>query len=155
VSTVKRIETMEDVERLIALGRKMHAESPVYKDMDFDEDRVRAYGKMALENPKDWGVFFVDDDGETVAMVSVFVAPKYFSGKRREASDMLLYAEPSRRGGMAAFRCMKAVEKWAKENGVQAINMAVSAGIDDETAIRFYDGMGYKKSAVTMTKEIV
>jgi len=145
---------MEDVERMISLGRKMHAESPVYRNMEYDENRLRGYGRMALDNPEEWGMFFVDKEGETVAMVAVFVAPKYFSGRRREASDMFLYAERGRRGGIAAMRCMRAVEKWAKENNVKAINMSVSAGIDDERAVRFYEGIGYNQSAVTMTKEV-
>ena len=154
MSKVRRIQNMEDVERMIALGRKMHAESPVFCRMEYEEERLRAYGRMALENPQDWGVFYVDDNGETIAMVSVFVTPKYFSSKNREANDMFLYARPDRRGGLAAARCMRAVEAWAKENDVSAINMAVSAGIDDDRAVRFYEGMGYRQSAVTMTKEV-
>lgn len=154
MSKVKRLQSLDEAERMIDLGRLMHKESPVYKNMEFDEDRMRAYARMAIENPKDWGVFHVEDNGETIAMIVVFVSPKWFSGSYREANDMVFYARRDRRGGLAAARCLKEVEKWASDNDVDAVTITVSAGINDDAGVRLCQGVGFKQAGVIMSKEI-
>jgi GNAT superfamily N-acetyltransferase len=154
VSNVKRLQTIEEAERMIELGRLMHSESPAYKNMEFDEARMRAYARMAIDNPQDWGVFYVEDDEETVAMIAVFVSPKWFSGSYREANDMVFYARQDRRGGLAAARCLKAVEDWASKNNVDAVTITVSAGINDNAAVRLCQGVGFSQAGVIMSKEL-
>ena len=152
---IKQLRYYSDAERLIELGHQMHQESPAYRHIDYDYDKLRGYARMAIETPSQMGIFFAEQNNEAIAMVAMFVAEKYFSTTYKEAHDLFLYAKPGRRGGLAAARCMQAIERWAKNHDIKALNMSVSAGIDDEGAVRFYDGMGYKQSAVTMTKEVV
>lgn len=148
---VKRAETLEEITRMIELGRKMHAESR-YAHLPYDEEKLMAYGRDALAKPDSWGVFFAEQDGVTFAMVVLVKMPYYFCTGRYRATDFFLYVDPSRRGGLAAARCIKAAEEWAKEAGIDEICFGVTADINNEAAERFYSGFGYKPSGRMMYK---
>ena len=144
---------MDDIERMIALGRRMHAESR-FSAIPYDEDKLRGYGEIALARPHEWGVFFVPGEATTLAMMAVYKTPYYFSQEVFYATDLFLYVDASKRGGLSAARCLRAVEDWGRANEVHALHLGISAAINNEAAERFYAGMGYTPSGRTMVKEL-
>ena len=150
---VRRIRDEADVEKMIELGAKMHAESR-YMDIPYDRAKLAEYGRAAIENPFTWGGFLVEDEeGKVYAMIGGFKAPFYFSSDVFQVTDFFIYVDKSKRGGLAAARCLKALEEWAGNVKAYEIVFGISAGINDETAERFYKGLGYTQVGTLMRKQ--
>lgn len=151
---IRRAATIYDIDKMIELGEQMHAESR-FASMPYDKTKLRSYGYLALDKPDEWGVFIAEDDrGEVHAMIAVYVSPFYFTDERTHTNDFFLYVSKGRRGGLAAARCVKAVEAWAAEVGVDEIQFGITAGIDDNAAERLYRGLGYNTTGRIMTKGV-
>lgn len=146
------MSSMEDVERMIDLGREMHAES-VFASMPYLEDKLRAFGRYYIDNPKAGVGVVAEDDNGVAAMMAMSVHERYFNDERY-AYDMLLYVRKDKRGGLAAARVLKDVEKWAKEQSIKEVMVGIFAGISNDTAQRFYSAMGYEPAGIVMRKEV-
>jgi GNAT superfamily N-acetyltransferase len=151
---IRRAETIYDIDKMIELGAQMHADSR-FASMPYDKVKLRSYGHLALGKPDDWGVFIAEDKtGEVQAMIAVYVSPFYFTDERKHTNDFFLYVAKGKRGGIAAARCVKAVEAWAAEVGVNEIQFGITAGIDDDAAERLYRALGYNMTGRIMTKGV-
>lgn len=146
------MSSMQDVDRMIALGREMHAES-IFASMPYNDDKLRAFGNYYINEPEAGvGVVAEDDDG-IGAMMVMSVVNRYFNDEKY-ASDMLLYVRKDKRGGLAAARVLKEVEKWAKERSIKEIMVGIFAGISNDKAQRFYTALGYEPAGVVLRKEV-
>ena len=150
---IRRIRDEADVEKMIELGAKMHAESR-YMDIPYDRAKLAEYGRAAIENPFTWGGFLAEDEqGKVYAMIAGFKAPFYFSSDAFQVTDAFVYVDKSKRGGLAAARCVKALEEWAGNVKAHEIVFGISAGINNAAAERLYTGLGYTQVGTLMRKQ--
>jgi len=151
---VRRAENANDITRMIELGAKMHHES-VYSKYDYDKKYLQHYGEHMLKHPEEYGLFLAEDgDGEITAMVAGFISPLYFNPEVKVAHDFFLYVHPQMRGGLSAVKLMRAYEKWAKQAGASEVSMGITAGIANETAAKFFGGIGYESKGSYLNKEV-
>lgn len=117
-----REATLEDVPRIVELGRKFIANGP-YKDQLDNPAQADHIARWMIVNQKA-KVLVAQMDGTIQGMIAFIIYPHYFTGQPT-ANEMIWYVEPEARAGGIAMRLMHAAESLAKEMG--AIRMQFTA----------------------------
>jgi GNAT superfamily N-acetyltransferase len=138
-----RPATIEDLPALLELGRRMHQESPRFNRLSFNDEKVRNLLMMATVSPN-YCMLVADNDGEMVGGFAGFIAAHWFSDDL-VASDLALFVQPGRRGGLAGARLVKEFIAWAKERGPKQINLGISTGVSVEETAQLYSAIGLKQ----------
>lgn len=148
----------DDIPALLAMARDLHAESPRYARLSFSvakvEALIRSLLSSTLASAPIGGVFVAEKAGKIVGMLGAYVHAPYFS-EDKIASDYTLYIVPEqRRRGRAAIGLVRAMEKWAWDNGAVDIVPGTSTMIDAESTAHFYEKLGYAKYGYTFIKRL-
>ncbi len=147
-----RRATGEDKETLLELGRDMHAESPRFSKLRYNDAKAASLFDMLVDNPN--GIVLLAEDGDKIiGMMAGFASPHFFSFQLF-ASDFVLYIDPAHRGGTTAMRLIKNFEQWAIELGVAEIVLGVSTEVNAERTAEMYQRLGYEKSGITVIKRV-
>ena len=88
-----------------------------------------------------------------VGFIGAVISPVFFSEYER-ASDVGFYILPQYRGGREAFKLLKAIEDWAKDQGVSEITMGQTVGNKIEETKKFYTHQGYAISGFNSVKKL-
>ena len=111
MSTVRRA-VLTDIPAILEMARDMHAESPRYRTLGFDADKVCNVAYLLITAALPGGVLVAEDGDRLVGMLAFEVCSFYFS-EERLASDLVMYLRPENRGGALFPRMVKAFEDWA------------------------------------------
>jgi hypothetical protein len=68
---------------------------------------------------------------------------EYYFGKDLIAQDLLLFVDPTKRGGLAAVKLITAFEDWAFAKGVKEVCPASSTMVAPERTAMLYNLLGY------------
>lgn len=137
-----RRATEADLPIMIELGAKMHEES-VYSRFDYDPDKLLANGRDWLKFPDLYFLAVAEDNtGQVIGMYAGFISEYYF-GRDLCAYDLLLFVDPSRRGGMAAVMLIKAFEEWAWSLGAKEVCPGTTTMVAPERTSRLFHHLGY------------
>ena len=139
----------DDIMSLIMLGREMHKESPRFRDMDYDEDKLMHLGLGLAEQG---GIFIAEKDDKPVGMVLGMVTEHFF-GHDLMATDLAFYVHPDHRGGTLAVRMLKKFEAWAFSLGAKVISVGVSTEVGSERTGQLYERLGYRITGCLAVKE--
>lgn len=150
--TVIRKGNCTDIPAIISMARDMHAESPRYRTLGFDAEKINALALGLILNPEAGGVLVAEQNGYLVGMLAFYVSEFFFGGDLL-ASDLVMYVRPQFRGGSIFPRLVVAFEKWADEFGVKEKQLGVSAGIDSERVVDVLKRMGYAPVAIGTMKK--
>ena len=133
------------------MGAAMHAESPRYRTLDFDEEKLFNLAQYLIVTPSAGGTLVAESQGRIAGMLAFAVGEFYF-GKDKYASDVVMYLKPEHRGGSLFPRMVAAFEKWADEFGVKEKQLGVSADIDSERVVAVLLRLGYAKASTGTVK---
>lgn len=134
-----RRATLADIPELLALGRRMHAES-WYAYLPYDDDKIAT----VLENVMAHGFVAVSEvDGEIHGGMVGAISAFWFC-RELMAHDLALFVEPTRRGGIAAARLVQAFIGWAHDHGAREISLACSTGVRIEETGDLFRAMGLR-----------
>ena len=136
--------------RVEELAPSIHAETR-YADTPLDVDKLKLWYDSQF-NYDGVVVFFALEDNKTVGIGAFMCHPHYWCDVMI-ASDLMVYVIPERRGSTAAYRLIKAYEKWAVEFGASEITLGISSGINVERTSKFYQTLGFECEAVMFKKE--
>jgi GNAT superfamily N-acetyltransferase len=148
---VRRANTIADVDRMVALGAEMHAES-VYRSRPYIHAKLASYGRQFLQNPDAGILILAEDDTDIHGIMAGWKLDSFFNDDAC-AKDMILYVRPEKRRGTTAIRMVREFEAWAKEAGARYIDISVTAGIENDKATKFYSALGYAPHGVCLVKE--
>ena len=140
---------MDDIPSLILLGKRMHEESPRFRNMDYSEEKCVQLGQ-ALVNQG--GMFIAECSGEAVGMVLGAVTSHFF-GHDLMATDFVVYIAPEHRGGSLIVRMLKKYEAWAFSIGAKVISFGVSTEVAAERTGELYKRLGYRITGSIAVKE--
>ena len=140
---------MDDVPTLIELGRVMHQESPRFRGMDYDEEKLMQLGANLVNQG---GIFLAEKDGKPLGMILGMVTEHFF-GHDLMACDLAVYVHPDHRGGTLAVRLIKKFEAWAFSMGAKVITMGVSTEVEADRTGQLYKRLGYRMTGVLAVKE--
>ena len=133
--------TLKDLPTMVELGKIMHEES-VYRDLDFDAQKLIDLGHHYIANPETCWSAVAEVDGRIIGMYAGYITEYYF-GKDLIAQDLLLFVDPTKRGGLAAVKLITAFEDWAFAKGVKEVCPASSTMVAPERTAMLYNLLGY------------
>lgn len=145
---IKTKLTKESAEKIIELGRKLHAESH-FNDQPYDVNRCWSLLEATIKLPEKYFIAFDEDFRGFIIMQ---IQQHYFSGCKW-ASDFCLYILPEHRNGLLAPKLIKEAESWAERNGATEMTIFHNTGINTEKATSFFNKFGYKTKGYIFTKE--
>jgi|TARA_R110002167_G_scaffold300405_2_gene504736 GNAT superfamily N-acetyltransferase len=143
-----RPATENDEEMLLRESKVMIAESPRFREANFDD--VKA-SKEVMTAVGYGGVFIAEEDGNFVGMLCGGIRDTWF-GADLMGYDLFVYVAPSHRGGLALYFLVRRFEEWCWENGADTIDLGVITGIHPDKTIKAYGKLGYELQSFACTK---
>lgn len=144
-----RPATHADIEEIVALGRRMHAESR-FKSISFVPERLAATLSVLLDGVG--CIFVAESEGQIIGGFAGLVTPYYFSNDLY-ATDLALFVEPNRRGGIVAASLLRTFVEWAKSKGVVNIEISISTGVHPEKTGELYERLGFVRQGANYIME--
>lgn len=120
-----REATPADLAAMLALGAHMHAESPRFSVLHYDETKVEALLHTAIKEPAYFLMVAEQKEGDIVGGFLGFAAPMWFSADK-VASDLALFIKQDRRGRMNSIFFVRAFIAWAHHFDVQQIKLGIN-----------------------------
>lgn len=143
-----RMATPDDLPALAVLGREMH-ETSSYAPMDYDPERLKET-ISDLMNKSQFVVVAEATNGEVIGGMLGVVTQSWF-GRDMVANDLALFVAGDARGGMAAFKMMKAFVQWAKLAGAKQIRPGVTTG--HVRAEKLFERLGFARCGASFLME--
>lgn len=139
-----RRATFEDIDAIVAMGKRFHENSPYADHFALDPDRCVLTVEWLLKNG---AIFVAERDGELVAMLGVTVMPHLMSGVYT-ATEVFWWVDLQARG--LGLKLLRTAERWAKANGAEAFTLIAP----DERAERLYERLRYQKVETAYTRRL-
>lgn len=139
-----RNATVNDLAAMLVLGRRMHAESPRFNLLQYDEGKVSLLLHTALDSNAYFLMVAEHADGQVIGGLIAYIAPMWFSTDE-VASELALFIDQDRRGGWAAIRLLREFITWAAGMGAKQTVAGISTGIDIDTTAQLYRAAGFKQ----------
>jgi len=146
-----RLCTSEDFGPMLELAHLMHQESPVYRDLPLERDKLLDLAHTSLSFPDLATLLVVASNGQITGMLGAVAATEYF-GPAITTCDLFLYVHPEQRGSSAALRLIKTYQKWAEDIGAIRINLGITTGLFLNETGRLYEAAGFKHSGHLYTR---
>lgn len=143
-----RNATHDDIPRMVELGQQMHAESPNFRGMRFDADKLADAMRCAIDSPAGFARL-AERDGMVIGGLVAMAVPHYFSSDS-VACDLALFVAPEHRGGMAAARLVAAYRDWGRALGVAKVQLGVMTGVAPEAVEGLCIRLGARRAGVVM-----
>lgn len=133
----------------------MHAESGSFGGIPFDDKATARTIASFLDPESNARAAFVavDDQDTPVGGALVMLVPYYFS-LGHYVTELALYLIPEVRGGTAALRLVRHMERWGKQRGALQARVGVTAGINNHVANRLYSHLGYEAGGAVFVKNL-
>lgn len=130
----------DDLPTLLALGRRLHAES-WYAHIAYSENRVAVF--FCDQILKRDGYFCrVAVRGGMIVGVVAGTKSQYWFSEQFGAFDRFLYVVPEFRGTTLAFRLWKEFRAWGQAIGAVELSNGVGTAIAEGRADKFFRGVG-------------
>lgn len=143
--------TRDDVLTCLELAKQMHMESPVFRDLDFDDEKVCGLMLHAIAH-EDHALIVAKEHGTIVGGIMGYIAPHYF-GHDRAAFDFGIFVMHGHRNGRLGLQLLMHFERWAFKNHVKRIVLGVTTGINDDRVLSLYERAGYSRMGGFVMKE--
>jgi GNAT superfamily N-acetyltransferase len=147
-----RDATTDDLPALLALGERMHAESPHFSRGTFNAERLEGTLRHVLSDSRNLLAMAIS--GGELAGVAVGIVVPHWCSTDVIATDLAIYVETEHRGSMLGASLVKHFKRWglaAKAAGsVSSVQAGVTTGIHTEQTARLYEAMGARRFGVLM-----
>lgn len=138
-----RDATIDDLTRLVELGRAMHAESPRFSKLRFSAPKLAEQLCGLIVSPSGF-MKVVERDGVIIGGLAGAISEHWCSADK-VAFDMALFVSPDKRGGMAAAKLVDAFKTWAAGKGAVLTVLGISTGVKTEETAGLYRAIGLKQ----------
>ena len=149
--TMLRPMTESDMDVVVDLLTQMYEESSNYQELEFSLDRVEEVARQTIQSG--FAMLYEETGGKVVGVMAGVVYQPTFS-RDLMAADLALYVHPDYRG-FVAVRLVTAFITWAKSRGAKLISVGVTAGIDNDAAVKLYEILGFKKTGTSLMMEVI
>jgi RimJ/RimL family protein N-acetyltransferase len=145
-----RLATLDDIPRLVELGRVMHASAPGFSRMRFDPERLASTIANTIGTAA--GFARVAERGGVVTGGMLAVATPHYFSPDLVACDLALFIDPAHRGGIAAAQLVQAYVQWAHDIGAALVHLGLVAGDaeQNEATARLCERLGARRAGLVM-----
>lgn len=133
----------EDIDAIIEMGLRMHAES-AYSFLPFEREKVRRTVVSFLEDTANQCGLVADNAGCLVGMLGGHTGD-YFFCDTLVAYDAVFYVEPDYRGSTVAPRLIRAFREWAISRGAAEVCLGISTNVNAARTGKFYERLGFQQ----------
>jgi GNAT superfamily N-acetyltransferase len=144
--------TKSDLGSMLALANMMHKESPVYRELPLDEQKLIDLADTAILLPELATILVTtDQDGAITGMLGATATTEFF-GPSISTCDLFLYVPKEYRGSRAAMNLIRKYHKWAVSIGATRINLGITTGVLIEGTGNLFQALGFKHSGSLYTR---
>jgi GNAT superfamily N-acetyltransferase len=143
-----RAANPKDIAALVALGARMHAESPVFSRHAYLPERVAA--NMAAVMAHEHGFAVVAEFRGEIVGGLVAAAVPHFACDFLQAGDLALFIAPEARGGAIAAQLVRAYLKWCDQIGAEP-SISVNTGVHPQRTGELLCALGAEQSGQNYT----
>lgn len=143
-----REATINDIPRVIELGRKFLVEGPYVGQIADKPEEATRFATLLIGNPNA-KILVAEQDKVIIGVLAFILFPHHFSGEMT-ALEIIWYVEPQARKGGIAMRLMWEAEKIAKSMNAHYMQFTAP----DAKASAIYERFGYHQVEVGYQKEI-
>jgi GNAT superfamily N-acetyltransferase len=143
-----REATLDDLDQLLAIGRRMAEESPRFGRLQFDAERLAVTLRAAIESP--YAFTWVCARGDRVVGCMFAVLTPHWFSPDLTSCDLALFMLPEHRGTLAPARLLNAYATWARGRGAKHILFGVMTGVHVEETVRLCERLGWRRAGVVM-----
>lgn len=148
--TVRLVADEPDIDAMIALGRRLHAESHFHAQT-YDEARLREFGRKGLSEGSH-GMLVAERNGAIIGM-AVVVAGGHVISAAKTATIQVIYVAPEHRGGTAAIKLLRAIHTWSVHAGADTIIIGVTSAIAPTRTDRLLRRIGFLRTGANYVLE--
>ena len=141
---IRQISTSSDSLHVVALARKMAAESPAYRRYGFDSDKVGRLAKQCIIK-EDYQCLLAFKAEKCIGFMAYGCFPMLFSAALT-VDDFALYVLPEHRGSLAGPLMVKRCLKWAKEKGASEVRLGITTEINNSRVEKLFNRLGLATS---------
>ncbi|WP_162559897.1 hypothetical protein [Methylobacterium radiodurans] len=139
-----RLLTDDGLAEAHLLAKALHQES-IYRNIRFDDAKVKALLKSACDNASPFTVCFIYKRRGRMSGILLGYVSEYFFSRDRIAQDLFLFVPRKARGGVIALMLIRRFKKWAQTQGAKELCLGHTTGIDPEKAHHFFDKLGLNR----------
>lgn len=143
-----RDATRDDIPAIVALGALMHAESPHFRVLTWDGDKVARTVAHLIDSPH--GLALVAEQGGEIVGGVLALAVEHWGSPDLVACDLALFIRPQSRGGMAGARLLDAYRRWADGLGCKITQLGVMTGVNVEQTQALGLRLGWRQQGVVL-----
>tara|TARA_B110000014_G_scaffold243522_1_gene213942 strand:- start:165 stop:614 length:450 start_codon:yes stop_codon:yes gene_type:complete len=132
-----------DIKNVVALGKKLHEESPIFSGNKWNELKAIQMAERIISNDRECGILAFSE-GKLVGMILGFIDTHYFSDDEF-LSEYFVYVEQSKRGSKLGISLLQAWINWGRINGIEETWMQYSTNINLEKTDKFFQKIGFNK----------
>jgi ribosomal protein S18 acetylase RimI-like enzyme len=146
-----REATSEDLPRIVALAKEMHAETS-FRTLSFNEAKAATETLSSILNP---GMLVVvaEDRGKIVGIIAVYLDRPYFSDDL-VVYDHIWYVSPEARGSLVGPRLLKIASEWARQCGAKAVFVTLGSDVSQDRVGKLVERLGYSRLGGYYRKDI-
>jgi GNAT superfamily N-acetyltransferase len=144
--------TPSDAPAMMNMCHELHLQSAL-AFVPFSEDKIRELFTLAIVKPSQYLFLVAENEGEYVGSVFARLTPYYFSNELM-AHEYWIYVKEQWRKSSVGTMLAERMYDWAKDNGAIEVMISPSAGINNASAERWLNNIGYQTIGV-MTKRRV
>lgn len=138
-----RSATPQDIDELVKVGAAMHAESPRFRSLPYNPEKVRSMLQALIGSQR--GFVMVAEHGGLIEGGMVAAASEHWACDALAAFDIALFVMPDRRGGIAAARLLKAYAAWCKLIGAAMATAGIGTQVHPDQSAALYRAIGFKE----------
>ncbi len=141
--TTIRKATLNDIPRMVELGKLMHSEAPHYVTFPYHDDKVAnlAAGYIGM---KDGIVLVAEQDGQVIGMIVGGIADHYF-GPSKHSYEICTFVHPDFRKSKAGWMLITKYTAAAIEMGADEVLIVNSTGVEQERVGKLFERAGFHK----------
>ena len=137
---------MDDVPTLVEMGRALHAESPRWSRLPFNDVKVTVLLSRLITDPN--GFLYVHEGAGGIDGGLAAIVEPHWASDALLAHELSLFVRPGARGSMAAVRLIAHLDAWAERKGAAWLNVGISTGVQVERTTQLYQRLGFSPCSV-------
>jgi GNAT superfamily N-acetyltransferase len=137
-----RSATVEDIPRLVEMGKHFIAETEYSGKIKYRPEKLREFAEQQISN-----ILVCVDGGLVTGMLAYLIYPHPYTGEST-AVELFWWVEPEYRG--QGIRLLRAVEQIAKDAGAKQIQM----GAPNEWVGGIYKRLGYEQVETVYQRQL-
>lgn len=146
-----REATRDDVSAMVALGRRMHEESPYWSALPFSDERTAATIVQLMAAPGLGVAFVAEHDGQIVGGAGAVIV-WHWSVAAKIGCELFVFVAPEHRGGSVAARLIRAMDRAVAARGAVRFQVGSSIGLNDERTAQLYERLGFRRYSIGLEK---